>query len=291
MIPRELLKNVRRIHIHTAHLVNDLFAGEYHSVFKGRGIEFHQVREYQPGDEVRAIDWNVTARTGRVFIKEFVEERELTVMLVVDVSGSGHFGTSGKFKSELAAELCALLAFSAIRNNDKVGLILFTDHVEKFIPPKKGKRHVLRVIRELLSFEPEHQGTDISEALKFLSSVARRRTVTFLVSDFLSGGYERSLQIANRRHDVIAVALADPRERILPSLGFLELLDAESGERCVVDTGSSSLRREFERTTGRTVDAQERFFRSVHVDSVRIETDKPYLDPLIRFFRMRERRR
>ena len=291
MIPRELLKNVRRIHIHTARLVDNLFAGEYHSVFKGRGIEFHQVREYQPGDEVRTIDWNVTARTGRTFIKEFVEERELTVMLVVDISGSGHFGTAGKLKSELATELCALLAFSAIRNNDKVGLILFTDRVEKFIPPKKGKRHVLRVIRELLSFEPKHRGTDIAEALKFLSSITKRRSVTFLVSDFLGAGYERALQIANRRHDVIAVALTDPRERRLPSLGFLELTDAESGERFIVDTRNASLRRDFERTTGKAIEMQERFFRSVDVDCVRIETDKPYLDPLIKFFRMRERRR
>ena len=291
MIPRELLKNVRRIHIHTARLVDNLFAGEYHSVFKGRGIEFHQVREYQPGDEVRTIDWNVTARTGRTFIKEFVEERELTVMLVVDISGSGHFGTAGKFKSEVAAELCALLAFSAIRNNDKVGLVLFTDRVEKFIPPKKGKRHVLRVIRELLSFEPEHRGTDITEALKFLSSVSKRRTVTFLVSDFLSSGYERFLQIVNRRHDLIAVALTDPREKHLPSLGFLELVDAESGERMVVDTRNAHLRRQFENMTGKTIDMQGRFFRSVDVDCVRIETDRPYLDPLIKFFRMRERRR
>jgi len=291
MIPRELLKNVRRIQIHTARLVDDLFAGEYHSVFKGRGIEFHQVREYQPGDEIRAIDWNVTARVGRAFIKEFVEERELTVMLVVDVSGSGHFGTTGKFKSELTAELCALLAFSAIRNNDKVGLILFTDRVEKFIPPKKGKRHVLRVIRELLSFEPKHQGTHIAEALKFLSSITKRRTVTFLVSDFLDSGFERSLQIANRRHDVVALALTDPREKALPSLGFLELEDAESGERCIVDTHSPSLRREFERITGKALESRERFFRSIDVDCIRIETDKPYLDPLIKFFRMRERRR
>ena len=291
MIPRELLKNVRRIQIHTTRLVEDLFAGEYHSVFKGRGIEFHQVREYQPGDEVRMIDWNVTARTGRVFIKEFVEERELTVMLVVDMSSSGHFGTAEKLKSELAAELCALLAFSAIRNNDKVGLILFTDRVEKFIPPKKGKRHVLRVIRELLSFEPKRKGTDIAEALKFLSSVAKRRTVTFLVSDFLSTAYERSLQIANRRHDVIALTLVDPRERHLPLLGFLELEDAESGEALLVDTRRPAVVRQFERTATKAIEVRERFFRSINLDCIRIETDKPYLDPLIKFFRMREGRR
>lgn len=291
MIPKELLKNVRRIQIHTTRLVDDLFAGEYHSVFKGRGIEFNQVREYQPGDEVRTIDWNVTARIGRPFIKEFVEERELTVMLVVDLSYSGFFGTTGRFKNELAAELCALLAFSAIRNNDKVGLILFTDRVEKFIPPKKGKRHVLRVIRELLSFQPVHKGTNISEALKFLSSITKRRTVTFLVSDFMAEGFERALQIASRRHDMIALYLTDPRERSLLPLGFLELVDAESEERMVIDTRHPKLLREFEKTAGKAIEMHERFFRSADVDCVRIETDKPYWDPLNRFFRMRERRR
>lgn len=291
MIPKEILKHVRRIQMQTTRLVNDLFAGEYHSVFKGRGIEFHQVREYQPGDEVRTIDWNVTARFGRPFIKEFVEERELTVVLVVDTSSSQHFGTHEKFKQELAAELCALLAFSAIRNNDKVGLILFTDRVEKFIPPKKGKRHVLRVIRELLSFEPLHPGTDIGGALRFLSSVIKRRAVVFLVSDFLAENFERSLKVANRRYDVIAVTLADRREKRLVRLGFLELQDSETGEILLVDTRPPVVHREFEKRTGKRFLERERFFRSINVDSIPIETDQSYLEPLVRFFRMREKRR
>jgi len=291
MIPKELLRNVRRIQIRTSRLVDALFAGEYHSVFKGRGIEFHQVREYQPGDEVRTIDWNVTARAGRPFVKEFIEERELTVMLVVDTSSSGRFGSHEKFKTELAAELGALLALSAIRNNDKVGLLLFTDRVEKFIPPKKGKRHLLRVIRELLFFEPTHRGTNIEAALKFLSTVSKRRTVAFLISDFFAENYERALQIANRRHDVIALMLSDRRERALPSLGFVELEDAESGERMVIDTRPSRVRRAFEALTEKSLEKKERFLRSINVDCIKIETDASYFEPLIRFFRMRERRR
>lgn len=291
MIPRELLKSIRRIQIRTTRLVEDLFAGEYHSVFKGRGIEFHQVREYQPGDEIRSIDWNVTARLGRPFVKEFVEERELTVMLVVDMSASGRFGSFQRLKNELAAELCALLSFSAIRNNDKVGLILFTEAVERFIPPKKGKRHVLRVIRELLSFKPKKSGTQIAGALQFLSTVTKRRTVAFLVTDFLGEGYERALELANRRHDLIAVVLTDRREKSLPNLGWLELADAESGEILMVDTHRSAVRRHFERLTEKAAEKRERFFRSIDLDAIRIETDKPYLEPLIRFFRMRERRR
>ena len=291
MIPKELLKKVRRIEIHTKRLVNDLLAGEYHSVFKGRGIEFDEVREYQPGDEVRSIDWNVTARTGRPFIKKFVEERELTVMLVADLSASGRFGTFEKFKTELAAELCALFAFSAIRNQDKVGLILFTDRIEKFIPPKKGRHHVLRVIRELLFFRPTHRGTDIAGALRFLSRVARRRSVVFLVSDFLSQNYERALRIANRRHDVIALAISDRREASLPSLGFMEFEDAETGESFLVDTRHSDTRRRFELSSAKAAAERNRFFRSIDVDCIPIQTDRSYLEPLIRFFRTRERRR
>ncbi len=291
MITKEYLKNVRRIQIHTTRLVNDLFAGEYHSVFKGRGIEFEQVREYQPGDEVRSIDWNVTARIGRPFIKEFVEERELTVMLLVDMSSSGEFGTHQKLKRELAAELCAVLAFSAIRNNDKVGLVLFTDRVEKFIPPKKGKRHVLRVIRELLSFRPENRGTDIAEALSFLGTVTKRRTVSFLISDFLGKGYERSLQVANRRHDLIALSLEDERERVFPPVGFILLEDAETGEVLTVNTRHRSIRESFPREAGKAIAARNRFFASIDLDCVQIRTDRPYLEPLVRFFKMRERRR
>ena len=291
MIPKELLKQVRRIEIRTRRLVNDLLAGEYHSVFKGRGIEFDEVREYQPGDEVRAIDWNVTARAGRPFIKKFVEERQLTVMLVVDCSASGLFGTFQKFKNELSAELCALLAFSAIRNQDKVGLILFTDRIEKFIPPKKGKRHVLRVIRELLFFKPRRKGTDIAGALRFLSKVARRRCVVFLVSDFLSVNYERALRIANRRHDMIALALTDRREVSLPSLGLMAFEDAETGETLLLDTRFPDVRRQFERFTSKALAERNRFFRSIDIDCIQIRTDQPTVEPLIRFFRTREKRR
>jgi uncharacterized protein (DUF58 family) len=291
VIPKEVLRKVRRIQIITNRLVNDLFAGEYHSTFKGQGIEFEEVREYQPGDEVRLIDWNVTARMGRPFIKKFVEERELTVMLVVDMSSSEKFGTRGRFKNEYAAELCAVLAFSAIKNNDKVGLIIFTDEVEHYIPPKKGKRHVLRVIREVLYFKPRRKGTSIEAALKFLSSVTRRRTVTFLVSDFLAEGYERALQIANKRHDVIALTVQDPRERELPDVGMIEFEDAETAETLLVDTAVPSIRRDFGVLAAKDRGERDRKLREASVDIVSLETGRNYLDPLMRFFRLRERRR
>ena len=291
MIPKELLKQVQRIQIHTNRLVNDLFAGQYHSTFKGRGIEFDEVREYQPGDEIRTIDWNVTARMGRPFIKKFVEERELSVMLVVDASSSGKFGTVRRLKNEMAAELCSVLAFSAIKNNDKVGLIIFTDEVEKYIPPKKGKKHVLRVIREILFFKPKRTGTNISAALEFLSCISKRRTVSFLVSDFLASDYKRALQIANKRHDIIAITINDPRERELPSVGIIELEDAETGKVVVVDTQNAELRKGFKASTHRDSRERERLFRQVDVDTVPISTDRPYLAPLMRFFRAREVRR
>ncbi|HBD97773.1 MAG TPA: DUF58 domain-containing protein, partial [Gemmatimonadetes bacterium] len=228
MIPREILKKVRRIEISTRGLVNEVLSGEYHSVFKGRGMNFAEVREYQYGDDIRSIDWNVTARTGSPFVKVFEEERELTVMLVVDVSASGDFGTQERLKGEVAVEICALLAFSAIKNNDKVGLIIFSDHVEKFVPPSKGKRHVLRVLRELLYHRPEGRGTDITAALDYLNHVQRKRAVTFLVSDFRDAGFEKSLAVAGRRHDMIAVRVGDLREREIPSVGLLELEDPET---------------------------------------------------------------
>ena len=291
MIPREVLEKVRRIQIYTDRMVNDVLAGEYHSVFKGRGMEFDEVREYQPGDEIRTIDWNVTARMGHPFVKSFVEERELTVMLVVDLSASGKFGSLDKLKKDVIAEFCAVLAFSAIKNNDKVGLLLFTDRVEKYMPPKKGKNHVLRVIRELLFFEPEHKGTDIAAALEFLNQVAKRKTVAFLVSDFLAEGYDRDLRLSAQRHDLIAVSVLDPRERTLPGLGLLELEDAETGRRIVVDTGSRGFRREFERVTGAAVDARRDRFRSEGVDLIEIDTEQPYVQTLLKFFRKREKRR
>jgi uncharacterized protein (DUF58 family) len=290
MIPAEILKKVRQIQIRTRRTVNDVLAGQYSSVFKGRGMEFDEVRAYQVGDDVRTIDWNVTARTGHPYVKRFVEERELTVMLVVDVSASGAFGSTERLKSELAAELCALIAFSAIRNNDKVGLVLFTDQVELFVPPKKGKRHVLRVIRELLYFEPARRGTDVSLALDYLNRVTRRHAVVFLVSDFLDEDYERRLTLANRRHDLVAVSVTDPRELELPCIGLIELEDAETGEVTVIDTWSRRAARRYARQAERQADKRRRLFRRLGVDAIEINTGRPYVPELIKFFRMRERR-
>lgn len=290
MIPREILDKVQRIQIHTKHTVTNVFAGEYQSVFKGRGMEFDEVREYQPGDEIRTIDWNVTARMGRPYVKQFVEERELTVMLLVDISASGAFGTTVRTKSELAAELGAVLAFSAITNNDKVGLILFTDKVEKFIPPRKGNRHVLRVIRELLYFKPEGIKTDITCALEYLSKVTTRKTVTFLISDFLTSGYTKAIQIANKRHDIIAVIIEDPREREFVPIGILELKDAETGERTFIDTRNEHLRKEFSLSANKHREETLSTFRQADVDCIQVNTAKPYIETLLNFFRMRARR-
>jgi uncharacterized protein (DUF58 family) len=291
MIDKELLKKVRRIQIFTSRLVNDSLAGEYHSTFKGRGMEFDEVREYMPGDEIRTIDWNVTARTGVPYIKKFVEERELTVMLMVDASASGKFGSKGRFKNEFAAELCAVLAFSAIKNNDKVGLIIFTDEVEKYIPPKKGKSHVLHVISEVLSFKPKNKLTNINAALEFLSSVNKRRSVAFLVSDFMAEGYDRALQIVNKRHDIIAIAIQDPRESELPDVGIIELEDAETGEVVLVDTSDKDVRKGFSVLAGKQAAERNKLFRQIDVDVINVKTDRSYLQPLMRFFRQRERLR
>jgi uncharacterized protein (DUF58 family) len=290
MLTSEQIKAVRKIQIRTSHLVSDLFAGQYQSVFKGRGMEFAEVRHYLPGDDVRTIDWNVTARTGVPHVKRFVEERELTVMLLVDVSASTHFGTVKQLKSEMAAELAALFAFSAITNNDKVGLVMFSDHVELALPPKKGTRHVLRVIREVLSFSPLGRGTDIGTALEHLSHVTKRRCVTFILSDFLDDRARLALKIANRRHDVIAVVLDDPRDLALPDVGLIELQDAETGARCVVDTGDARVRRAFEERAAVTRRDRDRMLRGVDVDAITVRTDRPYTEALLRFFRMRERR-
>lgn len=290
MIPKEVLKKVKRIEIATRGLVNDVFSGEYHSVFKGRGMEFSEVREYQIGDDIRTIDWNVTARQGHPYVKVFEEERELTVMLLVDVSSSGEFGTVTRMKGDIAAEICALLAFSAIKNNDKVGLIIFTDQVEKFVPAKKGKSHVLRVIRETLYHEPRGHQTNIAEALQFLTRVTRRRAVVFLVSDFMSSDYEKALQIANKRHDIVAITVTDPRELDLPNVGFIELEDAETGEVFLVDTYDSDVRGEFKRKTTDSILVREKMFRSLNVDHIDVRTDQSYVEPLIRFFRMRAKR-
>ncbi|MEW6355197.1 MAG: DUF58 domain-containing protein [Planctomycetota bacterium] len=290
MLPREILRKIRRIQIRTNRVVNTVLSGEYVSVFRGRGMEFDTVREYVPGDEVRSIDWNVTARMGLPFVKQFVEERELTIMLVVDVSASGDFGSRRQFKNEIAAELCAVLAFSAIKNNDRVGLILFTDRVEKFVKPKKGRKHVLRVIRELLYYEPEGAGTDIAAALDFMNKVTTRRAVTFLVSDFLAAGYEKPLKIASKRHDVIAVTVRDPRELTMPDVGMISLRDAETGETLLVDAADRNLRASYSQIGAESTRALTARFRAMGVDQIGVRTDESYVEPLLRFFRMREKR-
>ena len=290
MISKELAKKIRLIQIHTSKAVNDVLAGEYHSVFKGRGMEFDEVREYAPGDDIRTIDWNVTARTGHPYVKRFVEERELTVLFVVDLSASGSFGTREKLKNEVAAELCALLAFSAIKNNDKVGLLVFTDQVELYIPPKKGVSHVLRVIRDLLNAQPRRSRTDITQALDFLGRVTHRRAVVFLVSDFQAAGYEKRLRIAARRHDLIAVSLSDPREAALPAAGLIELEDAETGESVVVDSSNAAVRRSYEALTRERCDTLAASLRSMGVDQIPVVTGEDYVLDLLKFFRVRERR-
>jgi uncharacterized protein (DUF58 family) len=311
MIPREILKKIRQIELRTKRLVSETLAGQYHSVFKGQGMNFEEVREYQPGDEVRSIDWNVTARMNHPFVKKFVEERELTLMLLVDVSGSGLFGSRGQSKRELAAEIASVLAFSAIRNNDKVGLILFSDTVEKLIPPRKGRRHVLRVIREVLFFEPARRGTDLDGALEFLMRVTAHRAIAVIISDFLRPGTtmtpvasgadlvndslaqasHRMLRYANRRHDVVAVQIADPYELELPALGRLVLQDAESGEVVEVNTSDGSRRAAFARRQAEVQAGTLRVFNSAGIDAIQLRTDQPYAAGLGRFFETRERRR
>jgi uncharacterized protein (DUF58 family) len=316
MIPREILKKIRQIEIRTNRLVSETLAGQYHSVFKGQGMNFDEVREYQPGDEVRAIDWNVTARMNHPFIKKFVEERELTLMLLVDVSGSGLFGSGEQSKRELAAEIASVLAFSAIRNNDKVGLILFTDEVEKFIPPRKGRRHVLRVIREILFFTPKKRGTDLNHALEFLNRVTPHRAIAAVVSDFLGQnitsqksptGRRRqagmvqpqslalasftALRQANRRHDVVAIQITDRYELELPPLGRLVLKDAETGEVVEVNTGDHRKREAFAQRQAKAQSELMRVFRTANIDSIQLRTDVPYGSALGRFFETREKRR
>lgn len=274
-------------------MVNDVLAGQYESVFKGQGMEFKEVREYVPGDDVRAIDWNVTARTGHPHVKVLAEEREMTVMLLVDASGSGRFGSAARFKNEVAAELCAVLAFSAIHNNDKVGLLVFTDKIELYVPPKKGRQHVLRVIREVLFFKPKGRGTNIPAALHYLNGVVRRRAVVFLVSDFIADDYETALRIANKRHDVIAVAVTDPREEELPNVGLLCVRDTETGRETLVDTGDAEVRRQYAAAARKRAEQRDAIFRRTAVDAmhVRADEERSYLNELYRFFKMRERRR
>ncbi len=313
MIPKELFQKVRRIEITTSRLVSDVFAGQYHSVFKGQGIEFDEVREYQPGDDVRTIDWNVTARTGKPHIKKFVEERELTVMILVDVSLSCRFASVNMLKSQLAAEVAAILAFSAIRNNDKVGLIIFTDGIEKFIPPRKGLRHVLHVIREVLYFEPKGRSTDITHALEYLNKVTTRKSIAFLISDFFPSGtmlseakgcqsyreelngsqeiLKKALAIANKRHDVIAITLNDPREMQLPDCGIITLEDAETGKTVLIDSTDAALRQQYHQNNTERLKRRERLFRSVGTDYIDISTEVPYTDAIVKFFAKRRRRK
>jgi uncharacterized protein (DUF58 family) len=293
MLTPELIKKIRRIEIRTRHLVNDSFAGEYHAIFKGRGMEFDEVRPYLPGDEVRTIDWNVTARMGEPFVKRYIEERELTVMLLVDASASGQFGTVQRFKREIAAELAAVLAFSAISNNDKVGLLIFTDQLELFIPPRKGRRHVLRLIRDLLAFEPTGHHTDLKLGLDTINHVLKRRGIVFLISDFLApaDSYRSALQISNRRHDVVAVNLNDPREYDdWPDVGLLALEDAETGQVEWVDTGNRQWRESFIERVAELATARNRVFRKAKVDCIDITTDADYVIPLTTFFEKRARR-
>lgn len=290
MIPKELAKKIRYIQIYTSKAVNDSLAGEYESVFKGRGMEFDQVREYHMGDDIRSIDWNVTARTGEPHVKLFVEERELTVIFLVDLSASGSFGSSGKIKNEVAAELCALLAFSAIKNNDKVGLIVFTDQVEMFIPPAKGTTHVLRLIRELLDFKPKQTKTSISAGIDYLGRIITKRSVVFLISDFLEEGYEKQLRVLGKKHDLIAVSITDPREVKLPNVGLIELEDAETGELILIDTGSKGVRKNYEKLGAERHGSLKEMFRSMDIDQIEILTNRDYLKDLIKFFKTRERR-
>lgn len=290
MIPKEILKNIRRIQITTSRMVTDVFAGQYQSVFKGKGIEFEEVREYLPGDEIRSIDWNVTARMNHPYVKKFVEERELTVMLLLDMSASSFFGTVHKFKMQIAAEICSILAFSAIRNNDKVGFMAFTNKVEKFVPPRKGIQHVLRVVREALYFKPHSRGTDINAVLDYLNRVTRRKTVTFIISDFYSSEFKNKLSAANKRHDIVAVTITDPKELALPDIGIVQLQDPENSREFLVDTSNAKLRAQYADNARSKFKEREKLLRSVGIDSIDIRTDIPYSQSLIKFFRARERR-
>lgn len=296
-VPREVLRQVRLIELRTRGWVESLFGGEYHSVFKGQGMEFMEVREYQPGDDARNIDWNVTARIGSPFVKKHVEERELTVLLAIDLSASGHFGTRGRFKAELAAEIAAVLALSAVRNNDRVGLLVFTDQVEHFVPPRKGQRHALRLIRDVLAFRPRSTGTDLAGALAYAGRVLRHRAIVFLLSDFLhpeteaepAADFEKSLRLVARRHDLVAITITDVAEEILPDAGVLAVVDPETGRECVIDTGAPGLRALYSRDAAAARDALRRSFRRIGVDEIEVRTDASYINPLLGFFRKRDR--
>jgi uncharacterized protein (DUF58 family) len=291
MLSPELVKKIRQIQIYSSRMVNASFAGQYESVFKGRGMQFDEVRQYTPGDDIRAIDWNVTARTGEPHIKRFVEEREMTVLFAVDLSGSGDFGTVERAKNELAAEFCAVLAFAAIRNNDKVGLVIFTDGIELYIPPKKGSAHVLRLIRELLCFKMPQRKTNIAGAIDYIARVMKKKATVFVVSDFLDEDFKRPLASLNNRHDVVAVTVKDPAETSFTRAGLVELRDAETGKVAIVDTSSKAFARKYTEAATRRFDQLKSMFRSIKIDTVTISTDRPYIQDLVRFFHMRHRRK
>ena len=286
----EVLRQVKLLELQTRGLVNSLFTGEYRSVFKGQGMEFAEVREYQAGDEVRSIDWNVTARMGRPFVKRYIEERELTVMLAVDLSGSERFGTRGRFKSELASELAAVLAMSAIRNNDRVGAVLFTDRIEHVVPPRKGRRHALRLMRDLLVYEPVGTRTDLPAALEFTGKMVAHKSIIFVVSDFQAPDLEHPLKLLAQRHDVIAVTVDDPSERTLPDIGLARFIDPESGDTIDIDTSDADVRRRFGEAVEEEINSRRRLLRRLAIDEIPVHTDGSIVEPLIRFFRARETR-
>lgn len=290
MLTKELLKQVRQIEIRTKGLVNQVFSGEYHSVFKGRGMEFSEVREYQFGDDIRNIDWNVTARFGHPFVKIFEEERELTVMLMVDLSGSQMFGSLSKTKQRVAAELSAILAFSALKNNDKVGLILFTDKVEKFVPPRKGNSHVLRIVREVLSFEPEGNQTNLRTALEFMNGAIKKRSIAFLLSDFMDEGYEKILRIVGKKNDLIGIVLDDRRESEIPQMGLIKLTDAETNQERWIDTSSTRVQEALKKRRQEIQAKRKSLFVTSRLDSIYVQAGENYITPLVKFFRMREKR-
>ncbi len=286
----EQLEHVKAIQVKTNYLVNDIMAGEYVSAFKGRGMEFSEVREYQPGDDVRLIDWNVTARMNQPFIKEFKEERELTLMLLVDVSSSGEFGSDEKLKNEVSAEIASILAFAAIKNNDKIGLIVFSDKVEHTIPPKKGKAHIWNIIRTILNFKPEGKRTNLSLPLEYLLNIQKRKTTAFLISDFQDKNYEASLKLARQRHDLVAINISDPREETLPDVGLIQLEDAESGEILLVDTSDKEMTKKYAHQFQEKRETQKNYFHSIGVDTIEIHTNRSLTEPIIRYFKMREKK-
>jgi uncharacterized protein (DUF58 family) len=283
----ELLKKVRRIEIKTRGLTRHIFAGEYHSAFKGRGISFSEVREYQYGDDIRSIDWNVTARFNHPYVKVYEEERELTVMLLIDVSGSGNFGSTVSFKRDIMTEVAAVLSFSAIYNNDKIGVIFFTDKVEKFIPPQKGKKHILRIIRELLDFKPQSNNTNLSEPLRFLTNAIKKRCTAFVISDFMAPEFEEALRIASSKHDVVALKVSDPLEKVLPDVGLMKVMDSETGSEKWIDTSSGNVRKTYSEWWNRHMDATRNTFKKCGVDFTELSTKDDYVRPLIKLFESR----